>query len=338
MERALELDPFNSHFLYMLAQRYFYTPGKRDQGLAMLDKAIKENEENLGYTQLKARMLASAPYGKSVEAFKLVHANLKKDKWDSGTLNHLILFSLGMDLLPLADKYVERLRSLRPDNPNTFWMIYSANEFAGRHEQNMDLIQIWSDQGKLDRDEILVAFYATNINTGNYQKALNAIKDMNSEIFNLLEDGTDFPDLEIDEDSSDLIAGYIEILRLTGNSIKADILSEKFCQYKAELIEANINHDWTRDEHTLACLYLSNDVKGFTSKMDSIYFVTKNRIVGTFTNIESGYYPFMENTGEFKAIKQRITEEIHRQRAEVIAYLKEEGDWDPAWDKELGLE
>ena len=46
----------------------------------------------------------------------------------------------------------------------------------------------------------------------------------------------------------------------------------------------------------------------------------------------------MENAEEFKAVKQRITEEVHRQRAEVIEYLKEEGEWDPAWDKELGLE
>jgi hypothetical protein len=72
--------------------------------------------------------------------------------------------------------------------------------------------------------------------------------------------------------------------------------------------------------------------------MDSIYFISKNRIVGLFKNIQSGHYPVMEDTEEFKAVKQRITEEVHRQRAEVIEYLKEEGDWDPAWDEELGLE
>jgi hypothetical protein len=303
----------------------------------MIDRAIQESEESQGYTQLKGRMLMSAPYGKCVDAFKLVHANLQKDKWHSGALNHLILFSLNLDLLPLADKYVERLRSLRPNNPNTFWMIFSANEFAGRHEQNLDLIQIWSDQDKLDRDEILDALYATNINTRNYQKALNTIEDMDSEIFSLLEDGTDLPDLEIDENSSDPIADYIEILRLTGNSAKADILADKYCQYTHELIAAEDN-DWIRDNQTLTCLYLSNDVKGFTAKMDSIYFITKNRLVGPFQNMQSGYYPIMENTGEFKAVKQRITEEVHRQRAEVIEYLKEEGDWDPAWDAELGLD
>jgi hypothetical protein len=46
----------------------------------------------------------------------------------------------------------------------------------------------------------------------------------------------------------------------------------------------------------------------------------------------------MENTEAFRAVKQRITAKVHLQRAEVIEYLKEEGDWDSAWDKELGLE
>ena len=45
----------------------------------------------------------------------------------------------------------------------------------------------------------------------------------------------------------------------------------------------------------------------------------------------------LKNHPEYQKLEKRITEETHRMRAEVIAYLKAEGDWDPSWDKELGL-
>ena len=57
-----------------------------------------------------------------------------------------------------------------------------------------------------------------------------------------------------------------------------------------------------------------------------------------FPNMKSGWYKRFETHPGYKQLEKRITEETHRMRAEVIEYLKAEGDWDPAWDKELGLE
>ena len=49
-------------------------------------------------------------------------------------------------------------------------------------------------------------------------------------------------------------------------------------------------------------------------------------------------YLRFEEHPKYKELEKKITGEVHRMRAEVIEYLKEEGDWDPTWDKELGLE
>jgi hypothetical protein len=54
--------------------------------------------------------------------------------------------------------------------------------------------------------------------------------------------------------------------------------------------------------------------------------------------MKSGYFFLFENDLEYQKLFSKIEAEVHRQRAEVIEYLKEEGDWDPAWDKELGLD
>jgi hypothetical protein len=87
----------------------------------------------------------------------------------------------------------------------------------------------------------------------------------------------------------------------------------------------------------LDCYYLSNDTLAFVEALDERFFAKKDRL-DVFADLKSGIYMrFHQNKG-YQQLIARITEETHRQRAEVIEYLKAEGDWDPAWDKELGLD
>jgi hypothetical protein len=54
--------------------------------------------------------------------------------------------------------------------------------------------------------------------------------------------------------------------------------------------------------------------------------------------MKSGYYLRYENDPGYQRVFKKIETEVHRQRAEVIEFLKQEDDWNPAWDKALGLE
>ena len=85
------------------------------------------------------------------------------------------------------------------------------------------------------------------------------------------------------------------------------------------------------------CLYISDQKEEFLKELEDIYFV-KNDIIGWFVGMKQGYYLRFEGDPEYQKLFKRIEAEVHRQRAEVIAFLKQEGDWNPSWDKELGLE
>jgi hypothetical protein len=87
----------------------------------------------------------------------------------------------------------------------------------------------------------------------------------------------------------------------------------------------------------LNCFYISNDTANFLKTLEECFFVKKDRQT-FFTKMKVGFYKRFEDNSRYKTLEKRITEETHRQRSEVIKYLKEKGDWDPAWDKELGLE
>ena len=85
------------------------------------------------------------------------------------------------------------------------------------------------------------------------------------------------------------------------------------------------------------CHYLSNDTIAFIKHLQDRFFTQKDRFE-VFTIIEQGSYKRFEKNKDVSALFERIRDETHRMRAEVIAYLKKEGEWDPAWYKELGLE
>ena len=50
------------------------------------------------------------------------------------------------------------------------------------------------------------------------------------------------------------------------------------------------------------------------------------------TDVSLSYYA---NEPKVLELQKRIKEDIHKMRAEVIAYLKTEGEWDESWDANL---
>jgi hypothetical protein len=71
--------------------------------------------------------------------------------------------------------------------------------------------------------------------------------------------------------------------------------------------------------------------------MDDIIHDKKHHIFW-FVDMKFRRYVRFEEYPEYQILFKKTEAQVHRQRAEVIEYLKEEGDWDPAWGAELGLD
>ena len=87
----------------------------------------------------------------------------------------------------------------------------------------------------------------------------------------------------------------------------------------------------------LDCFYCSLQKEEFLEYLEIVFFEKKNRLF-LYGNMKSGSYLLFEDDPGTESLFNKIKKEVHRQRAEVIEYLKEEGDWDPAWDEKLGLD
>ena len=333
LQRAVELDPYNRFYAAMLAQRYYYRYKEYDKAFAILDKIIEEDPSDYA-ARSKAVMVASQPYGDLVQAFKLIHEAGKKDPYAMGNLNYHGVFALDLDLVPVSEKYLKILQMRYPDNEshtfNNLSMLYVIKKDYSSWKEWIDF---WASEKNLDASTLAENRADFNARLGNYKKA--------KEI--LLEEYPHLTRSRINIDSltpgkaSDWVF-YIELLRFNEENEIADSLAQDLCDYyhmqieKDTLMGISYKYDILTD-----CYYLSNDVPNFIKTLDERFFTVKNRF-DVFSSMKAGWYERFEGIPEYDELEKRITEETHRMRAEVIEYLKEEGDWDPAWDKELGLE
>ena len=70
--------------------------------------------------------------------------------------------------------------------------------------------------------------------------------------------------------------------------------------------------------------------------MDQRFFELKDRY--NLYGLHAGNYKPLEGLASFKIFKNKVNKEIAQMQGEVIAFLKTEGEWDPTWNKEMGLE
>ena len=332
LERAVELDPLD-FFATMLAMTYYNNYHDHGRALAILDKIIK-NDPSAGAARHKALILAREPYGDLVESFKLIHQTGKNDPYKKGFLNYLATFSVDLDLLPVTEKYYRLSQMKYPDNEAaTFRNISFLYHIKNDYVKLKEWIDFWASEKDLDPKIEAYERVELNASLGNYSKAIELLEKTVPKL--------NKPTLKADNLdymlARDLVS-YVELLRLNKENQKAERLAQELCNFYDSLIKTDsLMPPHAKYENQLDCYYLSNDTIRFLKKLEDRFFMKKDRLDG-FSALKVGWYKRFEGHAGYQQLVDRITEETHRMRVKVIEYLKEQGDWDPAWNKELGLE
>ena len=332
MEEAVKRDP-NNDFLGVQFADFNYMYGNIEKGIQLMGEVINR-DSSIGAMRRKALMAAKAPYGDMVEAFKLIHYGDKKDEYDKGNLNYHLLFALDLDLWPVSEKYSRLLQMRYPENLSSFHGPMRLYTFKKEYPLKEELINLWASEKGLDSQTAALERADIQIELGNYQEALKIYEEAYPY---MSEDNMDADSLDYGTKYNDLW-NYVEILRFNHDDGRADILAKKLCKFYTDQSSTN-EYLPVREANIMQmdCYYLSNDTIGFIKALEERFFTKKDRL-DIFSELKMGVYRRFYKNEAFQELFARITEETHRQRAEVIEYLKEEGDWDPAWDEELGLE
>jgi len=333
LEKAVEVDPLNGFFARILARDTFWKYDDHEKGLEIADRLLK-NDPYHDIARFKSAWVSGEPYGDLVEGFKLLNRLIQKEPYVLGNLNWSISNCLSLDLLPLAEKYARNEQLRYPDNENhtyndVLWVYATKKEYNSM----LDHINIWASEKNLDPSTYAADLAWTYSLMGDTRKALALFEESFPEISDPAQDGEKLAEIWGDW----ILRGYIEDLRIEGIDEKAEALSTVLCDYYTEKIENKEYQKRQYREAKLECAYAKNDMETFLSVLEEYYFERKDKH-DIYADLNGGWYRLFEDDPRYQKLFKRIQEDIHRQRAEVIAYLKEEGDWEPAWDKELGLD
>ena len=337
--KAYELDPYNDFLSSMVAQTYKRDLNDEKMAFQVLDKILDKDSTANFCSRIKSGFIAGAPEGDLVNAFITLHKSLQGDKYEKLNLDWMIGFSLNLDLVPLAVRYMELEELKYPNSQSSFRNRYDQNAIKKDYKANVDLVKIWADEKGFNEGMDTYWLANTYLRMGN---PVSAKSTMDAGFPKLAELLTEFNPMDSLPYSNyvDEFDMYIDILRALGNEEVASQLAEKSCEYYRELIAELSWQGSPREDLTMMyCYYNRHEVDSLIYTLDRLWFKDKERMgFYLFAEYLVGFFQPFEEDEQFKLFMNRVTTETHRMRAEVIAYLKEVGDWNEAWDKELGLE
>ncbi|GGD41503.1 helix-turn-helix domain-containing protein [Muriicola marianensis] len=332
LEKASALKPKNYFYKTVLARDLFWKRGERGRAMEMIEEVIN-NSDRPGGVYFKSMFLTESSKDGHVQAFKNFHKALKDFPFLYGYMYWNTVISLDLDLLPLAERYSRLIQTRYPEN--TFYTYNHAYDILlaeERYDEAMDLTIIWNTNKGLNDKSAIANIARAHLLKGNPEGSRQILLEQFSDLFEGIAGGG-YPTVSITNPEIRAIRTYIDVLRETGESEIAIPLADFICSYYEEF---HARAFFAKKFDRVDCYYLQNDLDGFVNSLRDGYFNGGNRL-GVYRDLKLMRYPAFEDKPAYQALFREIEEDTHRMRAQVIEYLKEEGDWDPAWDKRLNL-
>ena len=331
LENTVRMDPLNSFYKIVLARDLFWKKNEREKGFRIIvEEGLKDNPKR-GTVHFKALMLADQPSSDYLSAIKVINKALGEQPYTYGYLYWGTLLALDLNLVPLAKKYAQLIQIKYPDNPiYTYEPAFKLCIIESRYEDALDLTKIWLENKGLDEKIAFANLAKIYFLQGKFQQSEEILIQNFSHVFERIDNGQ----LTIDGiQLTDIapIKSYIEVLREKGETNKAAFYSSFLCSYYNKHVQRVI---WGEKMYAMDCYYLQDDINGFLSALNETFFITGNRL-SIFSNLKSSRYAAFEDKADYQELFKQIDFETRLMSTEVITFLKEQGDWDTAWDEAI---
>lgn len=319
-KQAYKLDPLNN----VIADNYsnYLTDIEEfDNALKLLDQISERSPEFKGAYTRKSFILADPPYGQIGESFKLIYQAYKLDPE-----NRALLFAVGdrakeLDFFPLSEYMTKELERLYPENITTLDRRFFLSLMSGDYKKAEEMaLKIKENYGG---ERTIFYFRALNYVQGNYEQALAPIEEFETELMQN-------PPI-INPSNEGWAATVVMLYRELGRNEEADILAKEYCEY-LENKEVGEGLRLNEKFNEFSCRLASNNTDETIELIEDLYFNEnwKRRWPEAlvFNTIPSD----LKKSTEFQNIVARVYADLHEQRADVIEWLKAEGEWKAEWE------
>ena len=331
LEKAVQLEPQNSFYRTILARDLFWKRGQKDWAYAIIEEVTSQDRYHHSAVCFKTAMLVDQSQFGYLPAIKVIQTALEEDPFSDWYLFWGFQLYLDLDLIPIATKCSRLYEVKFPENPiYTYGSLIKLFIAEKRFEDAIDLTRIWISDNRLDPKLVDANIARIYYLQGNHQQSRELLEAKFPGILQKIGRGQLEPGaLQFEE--IEAIRTYIEVMQSIGEGPAVADHIALLCAYYYENGDAT---NYGNKLNPLDCLYLQGDLKGFLQALEDTFFVKKEPFK-IYTLLKTLRYREFEQYPEYQELFSKIEAEIHRQRAQVVTYLKEEGDWDPAWDAAL---
>ncbi len=331
LEKTVQLEPGNSFYASTLARDLFWKRNEKGRALAIIGEEADWKQPHDALICFKAAISAEQAGKGYLPAVRAIERARKKNPFSDYFLFWGFEFAMDLDFTPLAEKYIDLYQAKLPENPiYTYRSVIRLLLAEGRFKEASELTQIWLNDKKLDPNEAAANLARLYLLEGDYLKSLEILHANFSGLLQKIETGG--PEkVRIQLADIEPVRTYCEVLNGLGETSRAGVFSEYLCSFYSK--NADASH-FGNKLYPLDCLYLKGDLAGFLRALEEVFFIKGERLK-IYTQLKTHRYWKFEEYPAYQALFKKIEKETHRQRAQVIAYLKEAGDWDPAWEAEL---
>lgn len=324
LEYAYELDPLSPLVNLYLGEIYQMN-GSYEKAEKHLQTAIKIRPDYLVAYESLAN-LYGAKLGQHDKAIITMHKAYKKTAEKTKSISLIFYPAVDLGLLGLANEMLDILKKEFPNNEATLNTQYYWLSRHNRYAEVLDLVRRSdSIKGSMPAYYFLNLIEKPALITEEYSYYLDEVKKRNPQI--LRTDTINFK-----ERSYSTMLGAIVALRETGQEKKAKIILQNLKEHlenlpMKETQEFNGRYFW---EYALC--------KGLLNDREAVKKALKTRIKSG--NIIAHYFVYgIENElflhlnpEELRPFKQAEEKIIKEQRQNVVAYLKEVGEWKDEWE------
>lgn len=353
---AWDLDPLNAAITHNVAG-FYSNAGKKKEAVELLEKAIKDHPDFASMRTQLIDLIKLEPYGRTDESFKLAYEALKEFPNNIRLLETLVELSRALDLTPMIEKYMNQYQLLYPENFGMMMELYDTKTFFEDYEFILNFTdmmeQRFQGQGGGLEKPFARARAGVALKRGNYDLAKSYILKGFPEVLDLDFDLLEILDVQIQNDVHYAFLGYSIILKEEGKKDSSLMYVNKLAQYYVhfdsisdlrtqdsknildELLIESPKISTGRMYSRVTYQSLTGDVDGMITTLEELYF-ERNAFSNAWERLNSGVvYRIHDGNPKYEAFKRRIREGVHKKRAVVIDYLKEQGEWNNAWDAQL---
>ncbi|MBO3700259.1 hypothetical protein [Roseivirga sp. E12] len=353
---AWELDPLNAAITHNVAGLYS-NAGNKKEAVELLEKAIKDHPDFAPMRAQLIDLIRLEPYGRTDESFKLAHKALKEFPNDIRLLETLVELSRFLDLTPMIEKYMNQYQLLYPENFGMMMELYDTKMFFKDYEFVLNFTDMMEQRFRGQSGALEKPFARSRasvaLRRGDYDLAKSYILKGFPEVLDLDFDLLQILDEQIQNDVSYAFLSYSIILKEEDKKDSSLMYVNKLAKYYAhfdsisdlrtqssknildELLTQAPKVSTPRLFSNVSYQSLTGDVDGMIETLEELYFERKAFSSAWQSLNGAAVYKIHDGNPKYEAFKRRIMEDVHKKRAVVINYLKEQGEWDNAWDAQL---